>query len=342
MISTAAELLNGLKLPEKYYVGFSRRDPTDSHVLGFATPMDNTKAFEKRKETVDRWRSKEQEPVEIENKPLPGYFFKAIVSRYSTSNKFFRVHDPRGFDLEISTDNMLHLLTTGIVMQGKLMGNYIWARRGAENWLLAEDSEQYRTLIGTAPIGIPVTPKTSDAGKVYRDIAGSELFAFHGLKYAVCMEKRRHYSRYECFRWDYSRGEQKQIGEDHIEASIVLHTKPVYVFFNKPMSDEKEIWSPRLYRSSVKNLIEVADEFPSVPPVLKEVSHDRDYAYSLRTPFHGSGHNVAVWLFDTKKEAEVFAASKVATFDEAECAKYPMSYAEVDEIKLNRSLITAN
>lgn len=66
------------------------------------------------------------QPRIIKNEPLNGFKISHSVSRYSTSNKLWRIKDPRGFELEISTGNMEEILMTRGVVMGEITGTYRW------------------------------------------------------------------------------------------------------------------------------------------------------------------------------------------------------------------------
>lgn len=65
-------------------------------------------------------------PIIIENVPRNGFKVASTVSRYSTSNKLWRIMDPLGFELEISTANMEDLIMTGVINCGEFEGLLIW------------------------------------------------------------------------------------------------------------------------------------------------------------------------------------------------------------------------
>lgn len=66
------------------------------------------------------------QPRIIKNDPIDGFTVCKSVSRYSTSNKVWRILDPRGFELEISTDCMEDLLMEGTVSKGVIHGLCQW------------------------------------------------------------------------------------------------------------------------------------------------------------------------------------------------------------------------
>jgi hypothetical protein len=66
------------------------------------------------------------QPKIIDNDVLQGFKIAKTVSRYTTSNKLWRILDPRGFELEISTANMEDILMNGSVDKGEIIGYYVW------------------------------------------------------------------------------------------------------------------------------------------------------------------------------------------------------------------------
>jgi len=67
-----------------------------------------------------------RQPEIIDNIPLEGFSIDKTISRYSTSNKLWRINDPRGFPLEISTEKMFEILLNGEVKNGTIVGKYYW------------------------------------------------------------------------------------------------------------------------------------------------------------------------------------------------------------------------
>lgn len=78
-----------------------------------------------------------------ENTPTKGFYVGSSVSRWSTSNKLFRVKDPRGFTVEIPTDNLATLLHHTTVVKGVVQEECVWGREGNNHILLPINSEPY-------------------------------------------------------------------------------------------------------------------------------------------------------------------------------------------------------
>lgn len=78
-----------------------------------------------------------------DNTPTTGFYVGSSVSRWSTSNKLFRVKDPRGFTIEIPTDNLATLLHHTTVVKGVVQEECVWGREGNNHILLPVNSEPY-------------------------------------------------------------------------------------------------------------------------------------------------------------------------------------------------------
>jgi len=57
-------------------------------------------------------------PAVWDNTPLPGFKIEKSVSRYSTSDKLWRIGDPRGAEFEISTDVLEQIINDATILKG--------------------------------------------------------------------------------------------------------------------------------------------------------------------------------------------------------------------------------
>lgn len=78
-----------------------------------------------------------------DNVPTKGFYIGDSVSRWSTSNKLFRVTDPRGFMVEVPTGNISTLLHHTTVINGVVDSECVWGREGNNHILLPVNSEPY-------------------------------------------------------------------------------------------------------------------------------------------------------------------------------------------------------
>lgn len=176
-----------MKLFDKMYVGFQRQrylDSDEPRILGFVVPYGETKAHKKRIETVNRWANNKEDCRVIDNKPMRGFKLKEVVSRHSTSNKFFRVLDPRGFELELSTDNVLDLILNSTFVKGEIIEECIWTQNNGV-YLVPTDSEKYKTLKNAVKKGSP----TITTGKYYNSVNNVlSVFRFEGIFHGTSVD----------------------------------------------------------------------------------------------------------------------------------------------------------
>lgn len=66
------------------------------------------------------------QPVIWDNEPRAGFKILTSVSRYSTSNKLWRVLDPRGIQFEISTASFEDLVLQCTIVKGEILEPCYW------------------------------------------------------------------------------------------------------------------------------------------------------------------------------------------------------------------------
>ena len=134
----------------------------DEYLLGFATPFEDNKAFEKRKSTADSWANERQwdpitrkqiaqnySPIRIDNTPELNFKINNIIRRsYRTNNVLWRVKDPRGFELEITSENLCMIIQeVGINKDGIIPARCVWLRIGPQNHLIPEGCKTWNRWI---------------------------------------------------------------------------------------------------------------------------------------------------------------------------------------------------
>lgn len=145
-------------------------------VLGFATYYEENKAFEKRKKTIDDWAQPyfekrldetdpewdpeghfyqvirtprpEYESVIMDNTLREGFKMAKEVQRcgWGGGNVVWRIEDPSGFELEISSSNMAAIMANGTIINGVIQGKCKWGWNksgGSRIVLLPESSPPY-------------------------------------------------------------------------------------------------------------------------------------------------------------------------------------------------------
>lgn len=140
----------------------------DTYILGFLTPYEENKAGVKRRLTVDEWAQhthmiheldingdlirprRDQsykmhdvlDPIKFRNEPISGFRLANMVRRSTSNNVVWRIEEPRGFQLDISSPNLQEIIALhGLEKGGIIPAKCVWGRDGAQNYLVCEGSE---------------------------------------------------------------------------------------------------------------------------------------------------------------------------------------------------------
>lgn len=130
-----------------WYITDTTREDDLSYMCQYETTVSGEVApnIKKMQKTGRSWiREGDKEGVIIDNIPTKNIYVGSSVSRWSTSNKLFRVTDPRGFTVEIPTDNLATLLHHTTVVKGYVQDECVWGKDGNNHILLPVNSEPYR------------------------------------------------------------------------------------------------------------------------------------------------------------------------------------------------------
>ena len=194
-----------IKLPEKYYVGIrAQADEEGQLPLAFATPFGSDAAFTKRKSTVDNWTGtvdpnrKENPRFETyDNVLVEGFRISQSVRRSGWNgggNVLWRIEDPRGFELEISSGNFASIVDCSTLVNGVIEGKCIWGREGSANVLLPEASAPYQEAINFTNLSkLKVAAKDMIPGQMVRmkdDAVAMFMGEFYGLEFCHYLEHR--------------------------------------------------------------------------------------------------------------------------------------------------------
>ncbi len=182
---------HNIKIPGKHYVTMQARDKNVP--LGFLTPFGTDSGAKKRMATADSWaygwrqKGERIEPKTLDNVLLTGFKVAHSVQRYSTSNVVWRVVDPRGFELEISSGNMSDLIGSTTIEQGEIQERCIWGRQGANNVLLNEDDPEYvQAIANSARIEKKVSLRDLKVGNIVV-LANGKVGQYMGCFHIVSM-----------------------------------------------------------------------------------------------------------------------------------------------------------
>jgi hypothetical protein len=137
-------------IPNKINVGYQERSGTYTGKLAYVIYWDAKGKL--RKETSwNSWRNKEIDNTEFENVPTEGFVLNKKVGGgndgWNSRNTYARVYDPRGFEFEISIENLLYLLENTSCIKGKgIEGELVYGWDGKELVLIPVESVDYKEI----------------------------------------------------------------------------------------------------------------------------------------------------------------------------------------------------
>jgi hypothetical protein len=113
-----------ITIPENIKVGFKNRTDTYTGKLGFIIHQEKKKW--RQEKSWNNWRDASIEPIEFKNELVEGYVInrnvggvKSGYDRWSTRQEKIRMFDPRGFEFEITPQNLLFILQNSSSIKGK-------------------------------------------------------------------------------------------------------------------------------------------------------------------------------------------------------------------------------
>lgn len=140
--------LSKLNIPKTITVGFQKRTDTYTNKLAYVIYTDQKGKL--RKETSwQSWRDKSIDSEKYDNVPTSGFVLNKKVGDYKSDwnhrSAAVRIYDPRGFEFEISVENLLFILQECSSIKGKgLEGDFVYSWDGPELVLLPVSSQEYK------------------------------------------------------------------------------------------------------------------------------------------------------------------------------------------------------
>jgi len=138
-------------LPKTIKVGYQTRSDTYTGQLAYIIYFDQKGVLRKEK-SWESWRDKKIEPQEFTNEPTSGFVLNKKVGDYSGHwgnhrQAYTRVFDPRGFEFEVTIENLLYILENASSIKGKgLEGDFVYGWDGKDLLLMPVDSPDYVEL----------------------------------------------------------------------------------------------------------------------------------------------------------------------------------------------------
>lgn len=162
-----------LFIPQKMRVGFQKRDDTFTGKLAYLVYFD-AKGVLRKEKSWEGWRDKKIPAQDFDNSPQSGLVLNKDIKRYnwshfSSNRTLIRVHDPRGFEFEITTENLIGILMNTDCSKRALQGEFVYAYSGPELVLLPTCSEEYEKAVNFTKLqGQKISAKTLILGASYK------------------------------------------------------------------------------------------------------------------------------------------------------------------------------
>lgn len=137
-------------IPKTINVGYQNRSGTYTGKLAYVIYYDEKGKL--RKETSwNSWRDKNIPNDEYDNVPTEGFVLNKKAGDYSTGwdhrHAYCRVYDPRGFEFEITIENLLYILENANCIKGKgLEGEFVYGWDGKDLVLMPVESPDYKEI----------------------------------------------------------------------------------------------------------------------------------------------------------------------------------------------------
>ncbi len=155
---------NNIFIPALCKVGFNKRPETYTGKLGYICYFDKVW---KLQPSWESWRDKKDEdlaPFEFDNEPISGFVINKKVGGYryswNTRATYCRIYDPRGFEIEISVDNLLYILDNKNSIIGKgLEGEYVYGFIRGKVVLIPCGTKEYDSFIEYSKVKNKTTTK---------------------------------------------------------------------------------------------------------------------------------------------------------------------------------------
>lgn len=144
-------MTENVKVFSKLFVAH-RAFPVEKFPLGYMTPSENTAASRQREANAVKWVSGEAQTKVIDNVPISGFKFGDEIKRtyWGGGNVVWRVLDPRGFQLEIQSNNLSKILAYATIEAGEIKSECIWGRHGGKNILIPQGCPDFPNQIKNA------------------------------------------------------------------------------------------------------------------------------------------------------------------------------------------------
>lgn len=163
-----------LFMPKKIKVGYQKDNWTYSGKLAYVIYYDEDGKLRKEK-SWEQWRNKGIPADEFDNVPMEGFVLNkkagGTKSGWNFRQTYTRVYDPRGFEFEITIENLLYILENCDCYKGKgLEGKFVYTWDEKSLVLLPVNAPEYQQIVEYNNMlnnKVKITNKTLKLGHMY-------------------------------------------------------------------------------------------------------------------------------------------------------------------------------
>ena len=144
---------NNIFIPQKINVGYQKKSDTYTGKLAYIIYRDEQGNLRKEL-SWNEWRNKSIPIDEFDNVPMEGFVLNKPAGgvrhslRWSVRKSYCRIYDPRGFEFEITIENLLYILENCVCGRGKgLEGKFIYGWDGKDLILMPTNSPDYKEIM---------------------------------------------------------------------------------------------------------------------------------------------------------------------------------------------------
>lgn len=172
-----------LHVPKTLTIGFKNREDTTDGKLAFIIYHDE-KGVLRKENSWNGWRDKSIPSIEVPNEPVSGISLNKSIRRYAnwgSGRHVLRAYDSRGFEFEITVENLIGILSHGDLIDKEFTGTFVFAWAGAELVLLPTNSDAYQSsLVFTQNKSAKFSAKSLVVGKKYLHKSTNEAITYLG------------------------------------------------------------------------------------------------------------------------------------------------------------------
>lgn len=140
-------------IPKKINVGYQEREDTYTGKLAYVIYWDE-KGILRKEKSWNGWRDEDIPNDEFENIPTEGFVLNKHAGGVENSwgwnarKSYCRIYDPRGFEFEITIENLLYILENTSCIKGKgIEGELIYGWDGSNLVLIPVESPDYKKMV---------------------------------------------------------------------------------------------------------------------------------------------------------------------------------------------------